>query len=125
MNKPLMLIVDDDDRYLGSLVLIFQKYFEVITARNLQSALKAIQSHTFAVVITDGAFSEASNMALNNPTDEDYRGSQVASAAKVRGALVIGTSSKKGEPKNADYLFKKPIDISEVLNFIKIKLNLT
>jgi len=95
-----LLVVDDDLQYRQSVIIVFKKYFRVDYCGSLESALRLIQNNNYDLVITDGAFPETGDHELKNPDNSDYRGSQVADAARKRGMKVIGITSEPNKLKN-------------------------
>ncbi|GIU69273.1 MAG: hypothetical protein KatS3mg002_0509 [Candidatus Woesearchaeota archaeon] len=124
-DEKSLLIVEDDSDFRDSLMIIFKNVFgKVDVASNLEDALSLIQKKNYSCIITDGVFPEKGNYKITHASPADFRGNAVINAAKARNILVIGISSEPKYFKNADAIFKKPINISEVKNFIKKSLSI-
>ena len=122
-----ILIVDDEILYRKS--LLFGLKFEegrdgfstrIDEADNLVDALKQLEQDNYEVVITDGVFPEKAGGFVSGLYEQDFRGNQVVKAAKDKGVkLVIGISSEPQGFKEADVVFAKPVEITELKEVIK------
>ncbi len=126
-----ILIVDDAVLYRKSLAmgLKFKADRDGLTtiideADSLQIALKQLEQNDYKVVITDGMFPEQSGGFVSSLNEQDFRGNQVAKAAKSKGVeLVIGLSADPQLFKGGvDMVFNKPVDMAELKQIVKERL---
>lgn len=122
MEKPTLLIVDDDKRFLSSLVFALEKDFQIDTAGDLENALTKLDSKQYNIVSTDGAFPEYEGGPLGNHgnlSEKDYRGDIVARKAKEKGIYVIGVTAEPHMLKEPNQTLKKPIDVLQYKALLK------
>jgi len=122
MEKPKLLIVDDDKRFLSSLVFALEKDFQIDTASDLENALTKLDSKQYNIVSTDGAFPEYEGGPLGNHgnlSEKDYRGDIVARCAKEKGIYVLGVTAEPDRLKEPDMVLKKPINVLEYKSLLK------
>ncbi|MEM4637568.1 MAG: response regulator [Candidatus Woesearchaeota archaeon] len=125
-NEYTLLLVDDDENYRTTILLVLKKYFKNIdVAVNLEEALKLLNNNKYDIVITDGVFPKVGNYRIKNPTSEDVNGIILASAAKKKGIYVIGISSDPKLLGNIpDVTLKKPFNLTDLQGIIKKRLGI-
>jgi len=123
VNKRL-LIVEDNKLFRESMIFALQKYFKVDACGNYYAALEFIQKNRYDLIITDGAFPQSGDFEVYNPKDEDYRGNLIAPIAKKLGIQIIGVSSEPRRLIGFKYVFQKPVDVLELINFIQKELKI-
>jgi len=124
LSKQKILVVEDEESYLNSYKFALERQCkEIGFATNEQDGLEAIAENHYDVVITDGAMPKYEGREVGNHgwcSPEDYRGKNIAKAAKEKRAYVIGIS---GEPEkldceSIDVLMKKPYDVLELIQIL-------
>ena len=124
MKNIKILLVDDEPAYLKSLSLALRglkKYGfepEIFQADNLEGALGVLDLNKIDLVITDGQFFEKKQ---GYPLK--FLGNKLAFEAGRKLIPIIGMSAapKSFQPELFDVIFKKPVEIMELIKKI-IKL---
>lgn len=120
MNK--LLIVDDQEMYLKSLVLPLKKKYEIETATNYEDSIKEINNKKIDIVLIDirlDANDESNTdglrivewIKMNKPDIKVFVMSAYKEFEYAETALNLG----------AKHFFKKPIDIISLMAILKEK----
>ena len=124
LNNIKVLVVEDEQSYLASYKFALERQCQTLDlATNEHDALEAIAKKEYDAVITDGAMPKYEGGDVGNhgdPGSEDYRGKNIAKAAKEKGTYVIGISSEpeKLDCESIDVLMKKPYDVLELFQIL-------
>ncbi|MFN4298467.1 MAG: response regulator transcription factor [Thermaurantimonas sp.] len=117
--KPLILIVEDDDRLMQVLAKHLREYdFEVAMAYDGQSAVKLFQQSNFDLVITDVMLPRLSGIEVSRAIR------QMSPAVPILMLTALGTTDDKleGFDAGADDYLVKPFEIRELVARIKALL---
>lgn len=122
-----LLVVEDDKNYLASYQFALERQCKTLDlATNERDGLENIAKNRYDAVITDGAMPEYNGAYLKmegTPELKDFRGKNIAKAAKEKGIYVIGISSepKKLDCESIDVLMKKPYDVLELFQTLVLQ----
>jgi len=123
MEKPKILIVDDEEALLMALRRLFNgPRYEVETADSLDSAKECLDKKTYDIVMTD--------LRLGDPTNREgmdviIYARQKNPAAKIILWTAYGNPSIEEEAlkSGAHYYFEKPISPKKIGEIIQSELN--
>jgi len=122
-----ILVVEDDENFLATYKFALQRRCkEIDFATNEKDGLEKIVNNDYDVVITDGAMPEykgAYFLGHGKIKPEDYRGKNIAKAAKEKGIYVVGITAEpeKLNCENIDALMKKPYDVLELFQILDLQ----
>ncbi|HPI67000.1 MAG TPA: hypothetical protein PKZ16_00400 [bacterium] len=128
MKEVRILLVDDEELYRKSfkmgLSLLHRHGIEpvIFEAGDLETALGILNFQSVGLVLTDGIFPAKPDSYIGdghgNCTKEDFHGNEVAAEARRLGVKVIGISSEPKLFHEVNVVFKKPVDLMELIQKI-------
>lgn len=125
MKEIRILLVEDEEIYHKTFILAlrFLRRFDfeptVFITDNLTTALELLNDEKIDLVVTDGVYPLRQNAYGHGYVNPEYfRGNELAAKAKKLGVKVVGVSTEPERFQHVDCVFKKPIDLLEVMNKI-------
>lgn len=124
-QKPVILIVDDDDSVLVSLSLLCkQADYETLTAKNPQEALRCLQQHNVDLVLQDMNFTRQTSGREGMQLLHSLRNSHPALPVILMTAWGSIELAVEGMKHGASDFVTKPWDNRQLLNSVAIALDL-
>jgi DNA-binding response OmpR family regulator len=110
-QKPRILIIDDSREIVAALKVFFERKYEILTAHNGFDGLQAFEDaqNSIDLVITDLVMPEFSGVGVINILRKKYPGIPIVAMTGWKGDI-----ESRGANIDADQLFEKPFEISDL-----------